>query len=90
MMEDRGGISGEGTLVQRGKDLARAFHDLDGYLTRNSDLTCNSELRCSARVLGAIFQLANLQLRTDDGRVLELQSSCMPAVPSQDAVHVHV
>ena len=89
-MDYLGNISGEGELIQHGKDLARAYYDFDGYFTKHAGVTCNGELRCSAEVLGAIFGLASLQLRTDDGRLLELQFSSKSIDPSQETVHVDV
>ena len=90
MMEYLGGISGEGTLVQQGKDIARAYYDFDGYLTQHAGVTCNGELRSSASILGAIFGLADLQLRTDDGRLLELRISSKTVDRLAEAVHVDV
>ncbi len=90
MMEYLGGLSGEGTLVQQGKNIARAYYDFDGYLTQHAGVVCNGELRSSAGILGAIFALADLQLRTDDGRLLELQISSKTIDRLAEAVHVDV
>lgn len=89
-MEYLGGISGEGALMQHGKDLGRACYDFDGFFTPHTGITCNGELRCSASMLAAILDRAGLQLQTDDGRLLDLQVSDKTIFPSREAVHVDV
>lgn len=60
-MHHPGGISGEGELNQHGKDLLRAYHDFDGCFIRDAGARYNCELSCSAKLLGAIFELASLR-----------------------------
>jgi hypothetical protein len=67
-MDHPGGISGEGALVQHGKDLVRAYHDFDGYIIWHAGAAGNGELRCSAQLLGAIFELASLRCEPTPGR----------------------
>lgn len=89
-MDHPGGISREGALIQHGKELARAYHDFDGYFARHAGVTCNADPSCSASLLGAIFDLAGLQLRTDDNRPLALQSSGKTSTLSQEPAHLNL
>ena len=89
-MEYLGGISGYGTLVQHGKDIARATYDFEGYQTKHAGITCCGEIVSSPGVLAAIFGLADIQLRTDTGRLLEIRFSGKTLKPSQDFAHVDV
>ena len=90
VMEYLGGISGHGTLVQHGKDIARATYDFEGYRTKHAGITCCGEIGSSPGVLTAIFGLTDIQLRTDAGSLLEIRFSGKTLKPSQDFAHVDV
>ena len=89
-MEYLGGISGYGTLVLHGKDIARATYDFEGYQTKHSGITCCGEIRSMPGVLAAIFGQLGIQLRTDSGRLLEIKFSDKRLKSSQDFAHVDV
>jgi len=89
-MEYLGGIAGSGTLVQHGKDIARATYDFEGYETKHAGITCCGEIGSSPVVLAAVFGLTDIQLRTDAGHLLEIRFSGKTLKPSQDFAHVDV
>ncbi len=89
-MEYLGGISGHGTIVHHGKDIARAAYDFEGYETRHGGVTCCGEIEASSGVLAAVFGLTDIQLRTDTGQLLEIRFSGKTLKPSQDYAHVDV
>lgn len=89
-MEYLGGISGNGTLVQHGKDIATATYDFEGYQTKHAGITCCGEIRSSPGVMAAIFGLTDIQLRTDAGHLMELKFSGKTLKPSQEFAHVDV
>ena len=89
-IEYLGGISGDGTLVQNGKDIARATFDFEGYRTHHAGITCSGEIQAQPDVLAALFGLMDIELRTDAGRLLELRFSAKTMQPSQDFAHVDV
>ncbi len=89
-MEYLGGITGDGTLVQHGKDIARATFDFEGYQTKHGGVTCCGEIGSSHDVLAAIFGLTDIQLRTDAGSLLEISFTGKTLKPSQEFAHVDV
>jgi len=90
VMEYLGSISGTGTLVQHGEDIARATYDFEGYRTTHAGITCCGEIGSSPGVLVTIFGLTDIQLRTDAGKLLEIRFSGKTLKPSQDFAHVDV
>ena len=90
VMEYLGSISGHGTLVQHGKEIAGATYDFEGYRTKHAGITCCGEVGSSPGVLTAIFGLTDIQLRTDAGSVLEIRFTGKTLKPSQDFAHVDV
>jgi len=89
-MEYLGGISGNGTIVKHGKDIARAAYDFEGYQTKHAGITCCGEIESLPSVLAAVFGLADIQLRTDTGHLLEIRFSGKTLAPYQDVAHVDV
>lgn len=85
-----GELHGVGTLICKGKTVARANYDFDGYLTKPALVTSNGEIRLSPEALRGVFGRTDLQLRTDDGRVLNLRFSEKQLRPDSDSAHVDV
>ena len=67
-MDHPGDSSGGGALILHGKDFSSAYHDFDDCFTRHTGAAGNGELRCSAQLLGAIFELASLRCEPTSGR----------------------
>ncbi len=85
-----GGISGTGLLMCDGKEIARASYDFDGFLRPSKEVVSCGEIRLCARALKDVFGRANLQIRTDDGRLLHLKFSEKTLASAADAAHVDV
>ncbi len=85
-----GGISGQGVVTQNGKTLAPAKFDIDGYFQATVGVTGCGEIRLAPDVLEGLFGRKDLQLLTDQGRVLHLRFSNSSLAPASDAAHVDV
>jgi hypothetical protein len=88
-----GRFSGEGTLICDGSEIARASYDFDGYLQPKIGVTSNGEIRLAATTLKDVFGRPDVQLRTDDGRLLALRFSekkLTPADGARASAHVDV
>jgi hypothetical protein len=70
-----GRIAGEGALLHNGDEVARASYDLEGYIGRRGALVGSGEIEIPPTVLESIFGARGLQLRSDDGRWLDLKFS---------------
>lgn len=73
-----GGLRGTG-ILKCGSDTASASaaYDIDGFLRGNNQVAACGEIRMSPGALRNVFGRRDLQLLTDDGRVLRL-SFCGP------------
>lgn len=89
-MRHLGGISGTGILKCGSKTLSRAHYDLDGFLRKPGDVIGSGEIRMSADTLQQIFGREDLQLLTDDGRLMNLRFSEKSLPMASDAAHVEV
>ena len=85
-----GGISGRGVLKCNGKEIARASYDFDGFFKKTVGMTSCGEIRASAAALKGVFGRKNVQLLTDDGRLLDLRFSEKELRPASDVAHVDV
>jgi len=70
-----GGISGNGILTCKGVEVAPASYDFEGYTRKKGDVTGSGEIKLDAFALEALFGRSDVQLRTEDGRVLDLKFS---------------
>jgi hypothetical protein len=61
--------------LRDGDVVARASYDLEGYIGRRGALVGSGEIETPPTVLESIFAVRGLQLRTDDGRLLDLKFS---------------
>ncbi len=68
-----GGLRGAG-ILKCGSDTASASaaYDFDGFLRGNNQVAACGEIRMSPGALRNVFGRRDLQLLTDDGRVLRL------------------
>ena len=85
-----GRISGHGVLQCNGEHIARASYDFDGFVKKPIGVTCCGEIQLSAAVLKDVFGRRDIQLLTDDGRLLNLTFSGKALLPSSDVAHVDV
>lgn len=70
-----GALRGGGVLTCRGEALARADYDFDGFLGKSGQATGSGEIRTSHAALQKVFGRNDLQLQTDDGRLLKIRFS---------------
>jgi hypothetical protein len=89
-MQYLGGLRGAGVLKRGGDAFARADYDFDGYLTKPGQVSGCGEIRMPPEALREVFGRNDLQLLTDDGRLLSLQFSEKRLPSTSDAAHVNV
>lgn len=76
-----------------GSEITRAFYDFDGFLQPKIGVTSCGEIRLAATALKDVFGRTDVQLRTDDGRLLALRFSDKKLAPAESArasAHVDV
>lgn len=85
-----GGLSGYGALTCSGEHIARVSYDFDGFFREPVGVTCCGEIQLSAAALKGVFGRRDLQLLTDDGRLLDLTFSEKALVSASGVAHVDV
>jgi hypothetical protein len=85
-----GGLSGIGILICKGREIAPAAYDFDGFLRPTREVVSCGEIRLAASVLEDVFGHANVQIRTQDGRLLDLKFSEKTLDRTAEAAHVDV
>jgi hypothetical protein len=85
-----GGISGRGVLQCKGEHIALASYDFDGFFREPVGVTCCGEIQLSAAVLKEVFGRRDVQLLTDEGRLLDLTFSEKALASASDVAHVDV
>ena len=85
-----GGISGSGMLKCNGEAIARASYDFDGFFQKPVGITSSGEIRLAAAALESVFGRTDVQLLTDDGRLLNLRFSEKELRTASDVAHVDV
>jgi hypothetical protein len=85
-----GNLSGLGAVQQHGKEIARASYDFDGYYRERVGVTCNGEIQASPDVLQQLFGQPDLQLLTEQGRLLDFNFSDKALPAESDVAHVDV
>ena len=84
-----GGLSGGGMLKRNGDDVGRATYEFDVFQTKLG-VTSSGEVLMPAAVLKDLFGRTDVQLLTDDGRLLDLRFSDKQLANASEAVHVDV
>ncbi len=79
-------------VLKSGSDAtsASAAYDFDGFLRANNQVAACGEIRMSPAVLKNVFGRRDLQLLTNDGRILRLSFSEKKLGPRDDAASVDV
>jgi hypothetical protein len=86
-MKYLGVIRGAGTMASGEEQLGRADYEIDGYLVRPGEVAGSGEIRMPAEALGRAFGRKDLNLTTDDGRVLSVRFSGKNPAAASDAAH---
>jgi len=74
-MQYLGRIAGSGVLSRDGEAVARASYEFEGFLRPRGIVVSSGEISLSPTDLKAVFGRPGVQLRTDDGRLLQLRFS---------------
>jgi hypothetical protein len=90
VMRYLGRLSGRGALKRSGEEIARVSYEFDGFLQRPMRVTSSGEIRAPAAILKSVFGGTNIQLLTDDGRVLDLRFSGKEPSPTDEVAQVDV
>jgi hypothetical protein len=85
-----GKISGNGVLKCNDEKIARASYDFDVFLKKPVGLTSCGEIRLSASALKEVFGRKDVQLLTDDCRLLDLKFSESQLTVASEVAHVDV
>jgi hypothetical protein len=74
-MQYLGRIAGSGQLMRDGETVARASYEFEGFMRPRGIVVGSGEIRLAPSGLKAVFGRPGVQLRTDDGRLLDLRFS---------------
>jgi hypothetical protein len=85
-----GVMRGSGTLACAGEPLGRADFEIDGFQTKPGEIVGSGEIRMGQGDLERAFGRTDLQLTTDDGRVLEVRFSGKRLDASASAAHADI
>lgn len=75
MMRYLGRVAGNGVLFHNGDEIAHATYDLEGFLGPRGTVMSSGEITLPPIILRLIFGTRGVQLRTDEGRLLDLRFS---------------
>jgi hypothetical protein len=84
-----GGITGSGMLICDGENIARVTYDFDSFRRPSSEIVGNGEITFAVSALKDVFG-RDVQIQTDDGRLLNLKFSEKTMDPRADVAHVDV
>jgi hypothetical protein len=70
-----GVMRGSGSLACEGEPMGRVDYEIEGFMTRPGEVVGSGEIRMAPGDLDDAFGRRNLQLTTDDGRVLDVRFS---------------
>lgn len=90
VMKYLGALSGSGMVRCNGKPVSRASYDFDCFFQPPNGVTSSGEIRLSAGALVDVFGRKDVQLLTDDGRLLDLRFSEKALPPASTVAHVDV
>ncbi len=85
-----GEFSGAGMLKCDGEEIVRATYELGLFHDERTGLSSSGEIRLSSAVLEALFGRQNIQLLTDDGRLLDIRFSGKTLLSASEVAHVDV
>jgi len=85
-----GVLRGSGSLACGEEPIGRADYDIDGFLTQPGEVVGSGEIRMAPGDLDRAFGRTNLQLTTDDGRILNVRFSGKRLDPGSEAAHADI
>ena len=75
IMQYLGRIAGSGQLMRDGETIARASYEFEGFMRPRGIVVGSGEISLAPSDLKAVFGRPGIQLRTDEGRLLDLRFS---------------
>lgn len=84
-----GGLTGSGMLMCDGREIIRVSYDFDEFRRPSSEIVGNGQIAFPVSALKDVFGL-DVQIRTDDGRLLKLKFSEKSLDAQADVAHVDV
>jgi hypothetical protein len=84
-----GGISGSGMLKCKGVEIADASYDFEGFSRKSGEIIGSGEIKLASPALRALFGRTDVQMVTEDGRLLNLKFSDKE-LREQGVAHVDV
>lgn len=90
VMRHLGVLRGGGTLRCRGVVLGSAGYEIDGFCTRPGEVIGSGEICMAPAELATAVGRRDLELTTDDGRVLALRFSGSRFDPRASAAHADI
>lgn len=85
-----GRLSGNGLLKCNDEEIGRATYDFEVFFKKPLGVTSCGEIRLSADALKEVFGRNDVQLLTDDGRLLDLKFSEKELSAESGVAHVDV
>jgi len=89
-MRHLGVLRGSGTLRCGGVVLGTAGYEIDGFCTKPGEVVGSGEIRMAAAQLANAIGRRDLELTTEDGRVLTLRFSGGRFDPRAGAAHADI
>ena len=89
-MQYLGVMRGSGVLTCGDEQMGRADYDIAGSPPRRGVGVGAGAIRMSPEALNNAFGRQGLQLKTDDGRVLEVRFSGKRSDPASEAAHADI
>ena len=90
IMQYLGRISGSGLVTRDGETVARASYEFEGFLRPRGIIVSSGEISLAHPDLKAVFGRPGVQLRTDDGRLLDLRFTDKELRQANDVAQVEV
>ncbi len=85
-----GVMRGSGSMACHGEPMGRADYEIEGFQTKPGEVVGSGEIRMAPEDLDRAFGRTDLQLTTDDGRVLAVRFSGKRLDPTSAAAHADI
>ena len=89
-MQYLGRIAGSGLLMRDGDAVARTSYDFEGFARQRGVVVSSGEINLAPSDLKTVFGRLNVQLLTDDGRLLDLRFTDKELRHASDVAQVEV
>jgi hypothetical protein len=83
-------MAGVGALKSRGEDIGQASYDFEVYIGPRQMVTCSGEFTIPSGTLQGALMSGNLQLLTEQGRLLDLAFADKQTLRANGVAYVNV